>query len=103
MWWDTQNLNKPRKDKSGQRWNFRVWHDHLDGEYSQCVFFWNDNRESCGVVRFSPGVHASRLHRIIEKLVADPAMRVKHQCELRFPLKRYYSARGFQELKLEFW
>jgi hypothetical protein len=91
MWWDAQNLNKPRRDKSGKRWNFRVWHGFSEGQHMERVFFWDDTREVCGVVLISPGIHVRRLHDLIQKLVADPALRAKHQTELRFPLERYYS------------
>ena len=94
MWLDDQNLNKPRKDKSGRRWNFRIWHDVRHGQHIECVFFWDDDKESCGAVLISPGVHVSRLHDLIDKLVADPALRAKHKMELRFPLGRHYSENG---------
>ena len=53
MWWNHQNLDKPRKDKSGKRWNFRVWHEVLNGRHVECVFFWDDEKESCGAVRLA--------------------------------------------------
>jgi hypothetical protein len=31
---------------------------------------------------------------VIEKLVADPDLRAKHQRELRFPLERHYEEYG---------
>jgi hypothetical protein len=92
MWWDHQNLNKPRRDKTGKRWNFRVWHD----SGAQRIFFWDDPREICGAVLLSPGrsVHVSRIHRLIDKLVADENLREQHRRELRFPLERHYSEYG---------
>jgi hypothetical protein len=95
MWWDQRNLNKPRYDKSGKKWNFRVWHDVVEGRRIQSIFFWDDKRKFCGVVLLSPGVlHTSRLHSLIEKLVADPALRAKHRQVLKFPLERHYSESG---------
>jgi hypothetical protein len=58
------------------------------------VFFWDDKQEFCGVVLISPGVHVSALHRLIQKLVAEPALREEHQRALRFPLERHYSEDG---------
>jgi len=94
MWWNQQNLNKPHIDQSGKKWNFRVWHDFLPGRHVACVFFWDDKRKSCGAVPVSPVRHVSRVHNIIEKLAADPALRAKYKMELHFPLERYYSEHG---------
>jgi len=94
VWWDNQNVNKPRKDKAGKKWNFRVWHDFSHTKHVERVFFWDDKREFCGVVLISPGIHVSALRQLIQKLVADPALRKKHQRELRFPLERHYSEYG---------
>jgi hypothetical protein len=91
MWWDGQNLDKPRMDVTGKRWNFRVWHGVIEGRHIERVFFWDDSRESCGVVLLSPSLHVSRLRMLIQKLVADPALRKKHKRELCFPLERHYS------------
>jgi hypothetical protein len=94
VWWDYQNLNKPRKDKTGKRWNFRVWTHVSPVRHVERVFFWDDKREFCGVVFVSPAIHVSALHRLIQDLVADPALRKKYQRELRFPLERHYSEFG---------
>jgi len=90
MWWDHQNLNKPRIDKSGKRWNFRVWHGKVRESYVERVFFWDDERAFCGVVITNP-LHVSRIHTLIEKLVATPVMRERYKRDLNFPLERYYS------------
>jgi len=60
------------------------------------VFFWNDERDSSGIVLFPPGARTnfSALHNLIDKLAADPKLRAKHQRKLRFPLERYYSEYG---------
>jgi hypothetical protein len=72
---EQQNLNKPRKDKTGKRWNFRVWHDVCPRVgHVERVFFWDDKREFCGVVIVSPGIHVSRLHALIQNLLADPVL-----------------------------
>ena len=97
MWWDHQNLDRPRLDKSAKRWNFRVWHDIGEpGRYAQRVFFWDDDRAFCGVVLLlnDGALNISRLHDLIEKLVADPEMREQHRRDLRFPLERHYSEYG---------
>jgi hypothetical protein len=101
MWWDHQNLNKPRIDKSGNKWNFRVWGDSWTDNNgvvlsAQRIFFWNDKKNFCGVVLLPPGsaVHVSRLHRMIDKLVADATLRQRYKRELRFPLERHYSDYG---------
>lgn len=99
MWWDDQNLNQSRKDKSGKRWNFRVWHEvWTDTKIlsAQRIFFWDDDKAWCGVVLLMPGstVHISRLHRIIANLVADQTLREKYRRELHFPLERHYSKYG---------
>jgi len=100
MWWDHQNLNKPRTDRAGKRWNFRVWHDvwtqHNRILSAQRVFFWDDAKDVCGVVLLTPGseLHVSRLRALISKLVADPRLRDQHRRELRFPLERHYAEYG---------
>jgi hypothetical protein len=94
MWWDHQNLDKPRRDKRGKRWNFRVWHGTYQGRHAERIFFWDDKREFCGVVLISPSVHVSRLHQFIEKLVADPDFRAQHKRDISFPLERHFSEYG---------
>ncbi len=98
MWWDHQNLDKPRRDKSGTRWNFRVWHGMwMKGEVrdmAERIFFWNDKKTFCGVMLICPAVHVSHLHQLIAKLVADSKFRLQYKRELRFPLERYYSEYG---------
>jgi hypothetical protein len=91
MWWDHQNLNATRRDKTGVRWNFRVWHDTVDRLHVERVFFWNDAKEVTGIVELRPGIHVKKVHDLIEKLVADPALRELHSREIRFPLERHYS------------
>jgi hypothetical protein len=99
MWMNHQNLNKPRKDKNGKKWNFRVWFDvwtETKVLSAQRVFFWDDAKQSCGVVVLIPGseMHVSRLKQMIANLVADPRLREKYRRELRFPLERHYSEYG---------
>ena len=93
MWWDHQNLDKPREDKAGERWHFRVWHDVVDETHVVRIFFWNDDRSTTGVVPFLPGArtHVRAIRAFLEKLLAHPELRSKHQRELRFPLERHYS------------
>jgi hypothetical protein len=99
MWWDHQNLNMPRTDKSGTKWNFRVWHEVLALQRLQHVarvFFWDEEKDSTGVVLLGPEVntHVRVLHGVIEKLLADSKFRVKQLRRLRFPLDRHYAEYG---------
>lgn len=101
MWWDDQNLNKPRRDSSGKRWNCRVWHEvarlnNGNTRHVARVFFWDDAREFTGVRIFHPtdDTHVSALRDFIRKLVADPSLRVKYRRDLQFPLERHYSEYG---------
>jgi len=73
-----------------------VWHDMVNRKRVARVFFWNDERDSSGIVLFPPGARTnfSALHSLIEKLAADPNLRAKYQRKLRFPLERYYSEYG---------
>jgi hypothetical protein len=95
MWMNQQ----PRRDTAGKRWNFRIWYDVWTEEKvftAQRLFFWDDEKNYCGVVLFPPGstVHFSRLKKLIEKLVADPALRRLHRRDLSFPLERHYAGYG---------
>ena len=90
MWYE----QKPRRDKNGKRWNFVIWSD-LHG-WAERLFFWDDEQEFCGVILFPPGrdVYFKRLKQLMEKLVADSALRKQHRRDLQFPLERYYSEYG---------
>ena len=96
MWWDDQNLDKPRRNKSGEIWNIRVWHDVVQNRRVVRVFFWNDERDVCGVRIFRPedNTHVTALHDFIEKLVSSSALRQQYARDLRFPLERHYSEYG---------
>jgi hypothetical protein len=99
MWWDYQNLNRARTDKSGTKWNFRVWHEVFTAQRVQSVariFFWNEKRDSTGVVLLGPEAnqHVRDLHNLIEKLVSSPGLRAKHRRQLLFPLDRHYEKYG---------
>jgi hypothetical protein len=96
MWWDYQNLNATHTDKRGTRWNFRVWHEIVDGRHVARVFFWDDVQHSTGVVLLSGSARSDvrYLHTLIQKLVADAHLRAKHQREVRFPLERHYEQYG---------
>jgi hypothetical protein len=87
---------KPRRDNSGNRWNFRDWYaGALSDPKSQAarLFFWDDQKTSCGVVLLPPDSVKpySQLKSLIEKLVADSKLRKRHQRELQFPLEAHYS------------
>jgi hypothetical protein len=84
---------KSRKDSDGNRWHFCIWYA-MSPEKAERVFFWDDEKENCGVVFFTGATHFSKLKRLIEKLTADPALREKHRKALRFPLQRYYADYG---------
>jgi hypothetical protein len=96
MWWDYQNLDKPRLDSFGTRWNFRVWHDVVDLHHVARVFFWDDARVSTGVMIMSKAARTdvAALHAMIQKLASDPDLRARHERELTFPLERHYSSYG---------
>jgi hypothetical protein len=87
---------KPRRDKSGHRWNFRYWYaGALSDPHNRAarLFFWDDQKCSCGVVLIPPGAVKpySQLRFLIEKVVADTQLRRRYQRELRFPLEDHYS------------
>jgi hypothetical protein len=96
MWWDHHNSGKARKDPKGAQWNFPVWHDVVNRKRVARVFFWNDERDSTGIVLFPPGarINFPALHSLIGKLVADLKLRTKHQRKLRFPFERHYTEYG---------
>ena len=94
MWWDRQNLNQSRTDREGRRWNFRVWNDFVNGKMVERIFYWDDQRDVTGVVFFNPGVHVSRLQKVIQQLVASEELRDKYRRDLRFPLERHYRDYG---------
>jgi hypothetical protein len=99
MWWDGQNLSKPRTDKRGTKWSFRVWHEvvALQGpEHVARVFFWDESQDRTGVVLLGPeaSTHVRSIHNVIDKLVANSEFRKKHLRLLRFPLDRFYSMYG---------
>jgi hypothetical protein len=89
-------LEKPRRDKTGKRWNFYYWYSGALSDPStkaQRLFFWDDAKTDCGVVLFSPGktISYSHVQILIPKLVADQTLRKKHQRELQFPIEKHYS------------
>ena len=94
MWWDHQNLNASRTEKTGKRWHFRVWSGFKGGRLVERIFFWDDARECTGVVMISPGEHIRRIRARIEKLVADPDIRELYKRDLKFPLERHYAEYG---------
>lgn len=99
MW----SLEKPRKDKRGQRWHFAYWYEgprdaRVESvEHPQQLFFWDDEQTECGVVLVARDktVRYSRIKNWIEELVADPELRKRHKASLRFPVQRFYLKNGF--------
>ena len=92
MWWNSQNLDAPRKDAPGTTWYFRVWHASVDGVYTQRIFFWDDAKSATGFVEYTghQTKHISRLKQVIARLVKDPEYRARHLHPLRFPIERHY-------------
>jgi hypothetical protein len=90
---------KSRKDKSGKRWHFHYWYSgpFVDKtRQAQRLFFWDDSKECCGVVLFSPDktVPYSRIKSKIKNLVAHDSVRRKFQRDLIFPLEENYAEYG---------
>jgi hypothetical protein len=99
VWWDGQNLSKPRTDKRGTKWNFRVWHEVVALqrlEHVARVFFWDERQNRTGVVLLGrvANTHVRFIHSVIDKLVANSEFRKKHLRQLHFPLDRHYSMYG---------
>jgi hypothetical protein len=87
---------RPRRDKSGNRWNFCYWYaGALSDPKNRAarLFFWDDQKSCCGVVLIPPDATKpySQLKSLIGKLVADAKLRRRHQRELQFPLEAHYS------------
>jgi hypothetical protein len=90
---------KSRRDKSGQRWNFCYWYAGTFADKSRRaarLFYWDDNKEVCGVVLILPGAvkHYSRISELIDKLVAHQSVRKQYQRDLTFPLEKHYTEYG---------
>ncbi len=92
MWWNGQNLDKPVTGKDGTVWHFRVWHDQVNGVYTQRIFFWDDAKTVTGKVELAGKMtrHISRLKGLCRKLVSDATFREKFYCDLAFPLQKNY-------------
>jgi hypothetical protein len=92
MWWNSQNLNSPRTDRSGRIWHFRVWRDHVSGVLVQRIFFWDDERTTTGLVELTAdaALNVSRLKQLIDTIVASPEYRRTYQRPLEFPVERKY-------------
>jgi len=79
---DSQNLNKTRTIKSGEKWTFAS--GTMFSRFSvQCRLpgfsSGSEKRNSTGVVLLGPDTnhHVRDMHTFIEKLVADPNLRAK--------------------------
>ncbi len=59
MWWDHQNLNAARTDKSGTKWHFRVWHDVVASRHVARVW----RRHQRMVLRLRPEEDSQELTR----------------------------------------
>lgn len=93
MWWNYQNLDIPRKGKDGSLWHFRVWHDPIEGNYTQRIFFWDEAKKITGYLEFSNDktLHISKLKQRINKIITNPEYRQKFLRELNFPVEKHYS------------
>jgi hypothetical protein len=91
-WWTGQNLDKPVFAKDGREWHFQVWHGHLDGVYTQRIFFWDSDDSFSGLVEFTndESRHISKLKDLFIKLANNESYRNRFQCELQFPLEGHY-------------
>jgi hypothetical protein len=92
MWSKSQNFTKPIQDKDGHLWHFLVWQDFPDGVYTQRIFFWNNDQTGTGMVEFSGDqtLTMAKLKQRITKLAASSEYREQLQCNLSFPIERYY-------------
>ena len=93
MWWTGQNLDGPIYDKGGNPWYFRVWHDILDGNEYQKIFFWNEDRSQTGVLELTNDqvLHVRKIKQRMAKLAKDPTYRSRFLKPLEFPIERFYS------------
>lgn len=93
MWWTGQNLERSLRDHDGRLWSFRVWHDFVDGVYTQRIFFWDDARTETGWVELSRDetLHVSRIKQRIRKIATDAGYRERHRREFSFPIGRHHA------------
>jgi hypothetical protein len=93
MWWNGQNLDARRTDKTGRVWHFRVWHGDVEGKWIQRIFYWDDAKNETGIVELSADqtLHISRLKQLITKLIASPEFRSRYQRQIEFPVDRKYA------------
>jgi hypothetical protein len=92
MWWKLQNMQMDRRDKSGQKWHFRVWYDTIRGIDTQRIYFWSDSKHEMGVVEIAGKrfVHPRHVKSLIAKLVSDPAYRARFHREFLLPVEKHY-------------
>jgi hypothetical protein len=88
MWVRSKEMKRPVEDRRGCLWHFQLWW----GAAVQRVFFWDDARETTGVIEFATDrtLHYSKLRQQIQKLAKDPAYRKRYLKPLKFPLERHY-------------
>ena len=97
MW--NVSAEKSRKDKYGSTWNFSYWYSGALAApelKAQRLFFWNDDRNDCGVILFIRGktLPYARVRNLISELVAKRTVRQQYQRDLVFPLERHYKEYG---------
>lgn len=92
MWWRGQNIDNPIIDKNGNYWEFKVWHDFVEGIYLQKIYFWDKNKDTTGVIELNGGntVHKNKLKDKMKKLANDISYRNKYLLDLKFPLEKNY-------------
>jgi hypothetical protein len=79
--------------KDGVVWHFRVWTDHIDGKHFQRIYFCDEAQREMGCAEFADDqtLHVSKIKQRMQKVASDASYRKQFQCELRFPIERYYS------------
>jgi hypothetical protein len=92
MWWKSQNLDKPIRDKNGHIWHFLIWSDFPSGVHTQRIYFWDGDKNETGVVELSGDqtLHITQLKKRIAKLATNPEYRRQFRCKLSFPIERHY-------------
>ena len=83
---------KPDQSDSGCRGHCLVGHDHVDGIFTQRIFFWSAARDVSDLLelRGDTALHIRRLKDRIKRLANDPEYRERFKRPLEFPLERYW-------------
>ena len=59
----------------------------------QRFYFWDSEQQETGCLEFADDqtLHITKIKQRIQKIAGDPTYRKQFQCELQFPIERYYS------------